>query len=131
MREIKFRAWDKDAEVLREYDELKGLTLDALNGSDLTLEEYTSVDDVNGNELYEGDIFRVTTDINDHIEGVARVLNAGGTFILKGSVINKMEIEAIMYGEYGWSESVAGNCVELLGNIHENPELLEKKHETE
>lgn len=38
---IKFRAWDNECKVIREYDELKGLTLDALDASDFKLEQFT------------------------------------------------------------------------------------------
>ncbi|WP_258567469.1 hypothetical protein [Lactiplantibacillus plantarum] len=31
---IKFRAWDNECNVIRDYDELKGLTLDALDQVD-------------------------------------------------------------------------------------------------
>ena len=43
-RMIKFRAWNNDCKVIREYDELKGLTLDALDASYFKLEQFTEAD---------------------------------------------------------------------------------------
>lgn len=40
---IKFRAWDNECKVIREYDELKGLTFDALDASGFELEQSTGL----------------------------------------------------------------------------------------
>ncbi|WP_223875879.1 YopX family protein [Paucilactobacillus kaifaensis] len=59
---IKFRVWDNECKVIREYDELKGLTLDALDASYFKLEQFTGLKDVNGKEIYEGDIVHCEND---------------------------------------------------------------------
>lgn len=104
---IKFRAWDNDCKVFREYDELKGLTLSELNASDFELEQYTGLTDVNGKKIYEGDIIEET--IEDFTQGY--------NYLVKN-----------MWDPYVWTEQSHMYCtvskMEVKGNIHENPELL-------
>ncbi|MBU8890917.1 YopX family protein [Lactiplantibacillus plantarum] len=119
---IKFRAWDNECKVIREYDELKGLTLDALDASDFKLEQFTGLKDMNGKEIYEGDI-----------------LHFGSTWCV-GDEYDPREEEHIGLVEYRPDyASYVVNCNEKIypleqvisfdgysvhGNAHENPELL-------
>lgn len=106
---IKFRAWDNECKVIREYDELKGLTLDALDASDFELEQYTGLKDANGKEIYTGDILEVT------IDGTAQA----DKYLVKD-----------VWDPHVWTEEsdsyYAVSKMEVKGNIHENPELLEE-----
>jgi len=73
--------------------------------------QYTGLKDKNGKEIYDGDIFR------DNDTFIWQVYNEDGMFMARG-------------GEYGLSEIliefVTEHC-EIIGNIYENPELLEVK----
>ncbi|VDH11682.1 prophage P1 protein 30 [Lactiplantibacillus plantarum] len=111
---IKFRAWDNKCEVIREYDELKGLTLDALDASDFKLEQFTGLTDVNGKDIYEGDILKTK-------DGLIQIVEEG---------ILAIDCEDIMSGFYANNLSddkphTFSYDDEIIGNVHENPELLE------
>lgn len=123
MRELKFRAWNTARNCWTSRVELDGGwgkpmfmhgEVENDNGyqTDSTIiEQYTGFKDMNSNEIYEGDIVREHTSL----------------------YIAKFEI--------AWREDKAGwfgfttddyTCplcniehVEVIGNIHENPELLE------
>ncbi|AVE84442.1 hypothetical protein C4O30_16115 [Lactiplantibacillus plantarum] len=108
---IKFRAWDNECKVIRYYDELKGLTLDTLDASDFKLEQFTGLQDVDGKEIYEGDIARYTR-WADHV-GIVRYFKP------------EFELQNI-----GLDIDIAPTLtmrheLRVIGNVHENPELLE------
>lgn len=129
----KFRAWDEDSKVMRSW---KDLILEKDGGDDFWLIGYkenacitsfdhdqilmqsTGLKDKNGVEIYEGDIVKVTNHPFQKKEDSAGI-----------------EID----GDYliGWSDHnltwLAGDLllyqlkpyIEVIGNIYENPELLE------
>ena len=118
MREIKFRAWDKRKSRMM-YD---GIILDMsdcsrhdmkhnFDASDsIELMQYTGLKDKNGVEIYEGDIVKVDE------EFFARVLyNERFTSFDVATTGNTV-------GFYDY-----GKSLEVIGNIYENPELLENK----
>ena len=112
MREIKFRAWDKQNEVweystpMPDYGFWKWVQYD----STTIFSEYTGLHDRNGREIYEGDILRWTINIATEI---APVIFEHGSFWM-GKNQNGFEVcNDWLRGEY-----------EVLGNIYESPELL-------
>lgn len=119
---IKFIAWDNECKVIREYDELKGLTLDALNASDFELEQSTGLKDKNGKEIYEGDILAWHSNIYRKHDWVGLVLYRGAGFAVQESDKS--------YSSPEWLDCACrkdANIIEVIGNIHENPELLEEE----
>ncbi|WP_409339640.1 YopX family protein [Lactiplantibacillus plantarum] len=105
---IKFRAWDNECKIIRDYDELKGLTLDALDASDFKLEQFTGLKDVNGKEIYEGDILE-----NRKYRSIVKF--ASGKFL--ADLIETIQTFDLIGETHG---------SKVIGNVHENPELLEE-----
>uniref|UniRef100_A0AAU7PFX5 YopX family protein n=2 Tax=root TaxID=1 RepID=A0AAU7PFX5_9VIRU len=110
---IKFRAWDNECKVIREYDELKGLTLDALDASDFKLEQFTGLTDVNGNDIYEGDVLRTKAGLIQIVE--QGILETDREDIISGFYANNLSDDKPHTFSYD---------DEVIGNVHENPELL-------
>ena len=133
MKEIKFRAWYKSKNIMiynaqATYDFtcsgagcLEEHFQDVINSSNYELMQYTGIKDIHGVEIYEGDIVELK----------------GGRYYLKGAVIYKekscrfliMDSEGV-FSKLSWSD-IYGFTVEVIGNIHENKELLEEGEKNE
>lgn len=125
MREIKFRAWVNDhwvdwlpnSKTLGEYNEV-GIYADEYNTeSKCFIEQYTGLRDKNGKEIYEGDIVtdalgnKHTVEWDD--EEVRYYFQPVGSTYYYDRVAPETTDYSTMEGR--WS---------VIGNIHENPELL-------
>lgn len=118
MREIKFRAWDKVEkrfwyftlqEILERRMSYRGSWDEKVLIGEKT--QYTGLKDKDGREIYEGDIVRENYD-GESEDGV--VIFCDGSF----NVRFKPEEELLIGCD---SEET-----EIIGNIYENPELMEE-----
>jgi hypothetical protein len=110
MREIKFRVWDIDGKVI--YKTIIDLysCWDEFNGFDRNHQvvmQYTGLKDKNGKEIYEGDIFRDSKGKNQLVRW--------DLYFWKWGVYNDIETD----GRDAFS-------IEIIGNIYENPELIQE-----
>ncbi|GAO99851.1 YopX family protein [Fructobacillus ficulneus] len=130
MREIKFRAWNIEFEkyigsaeyVIDPYNgevgELSGYEILAVDHN-AVLEQFTGLHDKNGKGIYEGDIVKLHVVIlspDDKIGIVEYIPKYGYCINFAGKVARQ---------EY-WAAN-DNHTIEVIGNIHENPEQLEEK----
>lgn len=124
----KFRAWKKYTQKYLEADELlmnlsngnlQNLAGGTFRPSDVIVEQYTGIKDVNEKEIYTGDIVKLNAEVLD-------------TFGFE--VIKQMVGQVVFSHGCFWIKNIAGaeplfdyeEYFEVIGNIHENIELLEK-----
>lgn len=141
MREIKFRAWDEQRNEFLSNGQIlisiqpgccpksNPVYLDILQGADqykdrFTLEQYTNIHDKNSKEIFEGDIVVARYEgEEDAIHQVVYKDNLGyPAFDLEP--YPDCECNAISY--YGQAPEAS---LEVIGNIHDNPELIGDTHE--
>lgn len=121
MRQIKFRAWDKEFNKMFDWSELLKFapTLKAFfENEDIVKMQYTGLKDKNGREIYEGDIvMQLSERTYDSLTGVVKFID--GSYVIETA---DGKNGGYLFDEYLFDE-LAFNV--LIGNIYENPELLE------
>ena len=128
MREIKFRVYDKDLAKYLEGCEIDSLMAELSAEGDsraviikqicparYIFEQYTGLKDRNGKEIYEGDT-------------------------VKGDWLYGKDEHIVKYRDYGFypftitdfdgDPMIQNADIEVIGNIHENPELLKEEYES-
>jgi len=116
MRQIKFRAWDKRCKImtpLREWDFAHGECIikhlgdadDCPNEEDLIIMQYTGLKDKNVEGIYEGDVVRYPKHMDEEI-------------FITDVIKDIRHIQPLLFRE---------GLMEIIGNIHENPELLKER----
>jgi uncharacterized phage protein (TIGR01671 family) len=124
-REIKFRAWDKKAQVMLPVEQWANKSwiavpiqvgaeeweLNQLKMEDIELMQYTGLKDKNGKEIYDRDIVKMKSYSDDQLV-----------------VFDEMTMTGCgCHNGYGYELPQENNDPdewEIIGNIYENPELL-------
>lgn len=136
MREIKFRAWDHiSKKYVTKFDEVfindEGIIFkrnhnDNLIDEDYILEQFSGLHDKNGIEIYEGDI---VSNAEGRYWTVEWCPYGEPKFMLYDQINSFRDIEIKpdpREGYYFTTDGVKFYDIEIIGNIHENKELLNK-----
>ena len=133
-REIKFRAWHKENKEMFEVGEMDFnfqsiyYSMGNISFDEFEIMQFTGLKDKNGKEIYEGDIVKYTFDL------------PGSKFATENGL--KVRIDKVFWSEWRSSFAIGngmannnlfnyvrnGNRVEIIGNIHDNPELIRRKN---
>lgn len=128
MRQIKFRAWDKTHNCWTDHNITIGLdgwvcdhTIDD-GRDDIELMQYTGLKDKNGKEIYESDVIHCIGDTFPAVVVFDEKALCWSAQLYHRGIKN----ELMTLGRYIYSrERAVRSKIEVIGNIYENPELLE------
>jgi len=134
MREIKFRFWNKKKKLYDDYlfiDE-NGVVNEMdyeflIEREEIELEQYTGLNDKNNKEIYEGDILNFYYQDGSWFGfGVCYYDNDETMFRHSYHEVhdNEIEYDSQRPSKRFWSNQSI--VCEIIGNVHENPELIEK-----
>ncbi len=120
MREHKYRAWDKVEKEMTPWEDILGnlwLYVSGNYAEKYPLMQYTGLKDKNGKEIYEGDIVeqwqrKFPFDVEEY-------------YSEKGAVEYKAFLGRYVFGSRALEEDNLERA-EVIGNIYENTELLER-----
>lgn len=129
MRKIKIRAWGAhERRMITYFDSNFKLSVDSETGAifagymidgeriNYTLMQSTGRYDINGREIYEGDIVTFTYTYNDFkYTAIGAIEYENGSFVINWKT-----------GGAYLSDIIPINRIKIIGNIYENPELIEK-----
>lgn len=128
-REIKFRFWnhksksfcdrliDSDGDIFKRSLAFDDYYWELEECDEVTAQQFTGLTDKNSKEIYEGDIVRFTF-IDDEIYNYISEVKPKG--IVDTPKYHENDMTLLEWLD-GYDE------VEVIGNIYENPELLESK----
>ena len=129
MRPIKFRIFNKK---IKSYIDIhsSAIMIDELNtlNDNLIVEQFTGLHDKNGKEIYTGDILQLKK-----LDGIVLLykifcVKGGFAFNTHQDDFYKPQIEIYFYESTSdMQNSSFISTLEIIGNIFENPEFLEKK----
>ncbi len=118
MREIKIKVWDKRKKQMLPSSSIWKCDFRKYNTGDFTIILYTGLKDKTGKEIYEGDIL----DFNgsSYAGTPGRFNNVKGKFPVHFGDNKGFQMYEKGFGFY----EIYSHEVEVIGNIHENSELL-------
>ena len=132
LKDFHFRIWHKDSES---FVDMKvsdtDLRIIPTDDDSMELELWSGFYDCKGTKIYEGDILKYRTNSTPLVV----VFERNTFYIIDTSIEKDLQVDCAMHLQSLYENPDKGytnnklECLEVLGNIHENAELLKKEKE--
>lgn len=96
-----------------------GVIVDWIEVDPATVGQYTGLKDKNGKRIFEGDICRFKEWNKGKMCWVGEVLYEHQQFIISGGANEECELPFVLQ-----LSRFIPECIEVIGNVHDNPELI-------
>ena len=126
LKDFDFRIWDNSTDKFIELVISDNIRAIPRENDDLVLELWSGFYDSKGAKIYEGDIVKYDSRANP----LVAVLERNTFYIVDTSIEKHLQVDCAMHLQSLYENRDKGytnnklECVEVLGNIHENENLL-------
>lgn len=133
-REIKFQAFDQETKRLWTWEDIVEAEsamfitlLDILQQDQFLKRQYTGLYDKSGKEIYEGDIIACTSELSNVFGRTGKMSTTLYEIFWKrdGWWKRTLKSDTLVVGKESDGVAITAKYSEVIGNIYENPDLLE------
>ena len=131
LKDFDFRIWDNSTDKFIDFAISDNIRAIPRENDDLVLELWSGFYDSKGTKIYEGDIVKY----DSRTKPLVAVLERNTFYIIDTSIEKHLQVDCgtrlqgiYENGNNGYTNNKL-ECLEVLGNIHENAELLKEQDE--
>lgn len=129
LKDFDFRIWDNSTDKFIDFAISDNIRAIPRENDDLVLELWSGFYDSKGTKIYEGDIVKYRS----NTKPLVAVFERSTFYIVDTSIEKDLQVDCAMHLQSLYENRDKGytnnklECVEVLGNIHENAKLLKDK----